>query len=257
VLLTAMAESGVHRLILASSMVVYGEGAYRCPQHGPGRPQPRRPADLDAGRFEVRCPTGDAWMQWTPVDELAPIEPRSTYAATKAAQEHLAAAWQRDTGADVIALRYHNVYGPGMPRDTPYAGVAAIFRSQLQAGRAPEVFEDGAQVRDFVHVDDVARANVLAVARVATGEFTPVNIASGTPIAVLEMARVIADAYGGPQPLTTGRYRSGDVRHVVASPHRALRELGFTASVNPTIGLTEFAHAPLRAASGTTAANAR
>ena len=102
----------------------------------------------------------DSRCSWRLVDEDAPLRPRSLYAASKTAQEHYALAWADSTGGSVVALRYHNVYGPGMPRDTPYSGVAAIFRSELEAGDVPRVFEDGGQMRDFVHVDDVAAANV-------------------------------------------------------------------------------------------------
>ena len=151
------------RLVLASSMVVYGEGRYACPEHGVVAPGPRRAADLDAGRFEPPCPHCDRPLAPRSVPEDAPLDPRSVYAATKVAQEHLCAAFSRETGVPVTALRYHNVYGPRMPRDTPYAGVASIFRSALAAGRAPRVFEDGGQRRDFVHVRDVARANLLAL----------------------------------------------------------------------------------------------
>ena len=151
------------RLVLASSMVVYGEGRYACAEHGLVRPGPRLPADLDAGRFEPPCPRCGAALAPQSIPEDAPSDPRNVYAATKLHQEHLAAAFSRETGVPVTALRYHNVYGPRMPRDTPYAGVASIFASALAAGRAPRVFEDGGQLRDFVHVRDVARANVLAL----------------------------------------------------------------------------------------------
>ena len=137
-------------LVLASSMVVYGEGRYRCAEHGLVRPGPRRAADLDAGQFEPPCPVCGRPLDPESVPEDAPLDPRNVYAATKVAQEHLCTAFARETGATVTALRYHNVYGPRMPRDTPYAGVASIFRSSLAAGKAPRVFEDGAQRRDFV-----------------------------------------------------------------------------------------------------------
>ena len=177
------------RLVLASSMVVYGEGRYRCDEHGDVRPGPRTAADLDAGRFEPACPVAGCARptRWAPVDEDAPVDPRNVYAATKLHQEHLCSLWGREAGATVVALRYHNVYGPRMPRDTPYAGVASLFRSALAAGRAPEVFEDGGQTRDFVHVRDVARANVLALT--ADGvEAGACNVASGTPHTVGELA---------------------------------------------------------------------
>lgn len=244
VLFAAMAEAGVKRLVLASSMVVYGEGAYRCDQHGPVRPEPRAPGDLEAGRFEPLCPVCEQPLTTELVGEDAPLDPRSVYAATKVAQEHLAAVWARECEASVAALRYHNVYGPGMPRDTPYSGVAAIFRSSLAGGRAPQVFEDGRQRRDFVHVRDVAAANVAALE--ARPGFRAYNIASGQPITIGEVAGTLADTIDGPRPVVTGRFRLGDVRHVVASPARAARELGFRAAVTPAAGLEEFACAPLR-----------
>src|SRR3984885_12415705 len=142
-LLEAMGRSGVPRLVLASSMVVYGEGAYDCPEHGRVRPAPRDVSDLEAGRFEPRCPQCSAPLTVATVTEDAPLDPRNAYAASKLAQEHLAATWARMTGGSAVALRYHNVYGPRMPRDTPYSGGAAIFRSALEGGRSPPVYEDG------------------------------------------------------------------------------------------------------------------
>ncbi|WP_433606892.1 NAD-dependent epimerase/dehydratase family protein [Dactylosporangium sp. CA-139114] len=247
VLLAGMARGGIARLVLASSMVVYGEGAYTCPRHGSTRPAARAAAALAAGQFEACCPHCAAVMDPGEVDEDAPLHPRSVYAATKVAQEHLASAWAAACGGSVVALRYHNVYGPGMPRDTPYSGVAAIFRSALEAGRPPRVFEDGQQRRDFVHVADVAQANLLAVAATGSGEgFRPYNIASGTPTTVGAMATTLADAMHGPAPVLTGEYRAGDVRHVVGSTLRARRELGYVARIGLNDGMRDFAVAPLR-----------
>jgi dTDP-L-rhamnose 4-epimerase len=215
------------RLVLASSMVVYGEGRYRCPDHGDVRPGPRTGADLDAGRFEPPCPRCGAPLGWTPIGEDAPLDPRNVYAATKLHQEHLSTVFGREHGVPVTALRYHNVYGPRMPRDTPYAGVASIFRSAVERGEAPVVFEDGGQTRDFVHVVDVARANVAAlVADVAVDG--PLNVASGRPRTVLDLAEA-ACAGTDLMPRVVGGGRLGDVRHVVASPERAAALLGFRA----------------------------
>jgi dTDP-L-rhamnose 4-epimerase len=168
---------------------------------------------------------------------------------TKHGQELLAKSWAREVGGAVTALRYHNVYGPGMPRDTPYAGVAAIFRSELAAGRPPRVFEDGGQRRDFVHVDDVARANRLAIERIATvdtEEFLPLNIASGEPHTVGELAGALAAAVGGPTPIVVGGGRATDARHIVASPARARTLLGFAARTPFATGLAHLPTPPTR-----------
>ncbi|NUT32802.1 MAG: NAD-dependent epimerase/dehydratase family protein [Hamadaea sp.] len=244
ILLAAMARHGVRRLVLASSMVVYGDGSYECGRHGPVRAGVRRESDLAEGRFDPACPHCGQSLTSTVIDEDDALDPRSVYAATKLAQEHLASAWAHASGGHCAALRYHNVYGPGMPRDTPYAGVAAIFRSALAAGRSPEVFEDGGQRRDFVHVRDVAAANLAALAWVHAPDAMPFrafNIASGSPHTVGDLARALSDTMDGPAPTVTGRYRAGDVRHIVASPQRASAELGFTAQVAFTDGLAAFA----------------
>ena len=251
VLLAAMAEAGVRRLLLAGSMVVYGEGRYDCGRHGPVRPGPRRVADLDAGRFEPPCPHCAAPLDPGLVGEEAPTDPRNVYAATKLAQEHLAAAWARATGGRATVLRYHNVYGPGMPRDTPYAGVAALFRSALARGEAPAVFEDGGQRRDFIHVADVAAANTAALTHLGerpSGTMRAYNVATGRPHTVGEMATVLAAATGGPAPRVTGEYRLGDVRHITASAARIQAELGWAPRVRFADGVTDFAQAPLRGA---------
>lgn len=251
VLLTAMAETGVRDLVLAGSMVVYGEGRYDCPAHGPVAPGPRDVADLAAGRFEPRCP--HCGQELTPglVEEDAPADPRNVYAATKLAQEHLASAWARAVDGRAVALRYHNVYGPGMPSNTPYAGVASFFRSSLARGEAPRVFEDGRQRRDFVHVRDVAEANVAALETCGArrpGTFRPYNVGSGTPHTVGDMATALAEAHGGPAPVVTGEYRLGDVRHVTASSARLRSELGWRPRVPFGAGVAAFARAPQRPA---------
>jgi dTDP-L-rhamnose 4-epimerase len=248
VLLAAMAAEGVGRLVLASSMVVYGEGCYSCAQHGPVAPGPRTAADLEARRFEPPCPECGRALSPGLVDEDARLDPRNVYAATKAAQEYLATSWARAAGGTVAMLRYHNVYGPRMPRDTPYAGVAAIFRSALAAGRAPRVFEDGGQRRDFVHVRDVAAANAAAAEWTGGGSALPglgraFNVGSGTVHTVGELAHGLAAALGGPEPVVTGEFRLGDVRHVTADSARLREELGWRPRIAFTEGLAEFAAA--------------
>ncbi|MFE5520534.1 NAD-dependent epimerase/dehydratase family protein [Streptomyces virginiae] len=248
VLLAEMARARVPRLLLAGSMVVYGEGRYECPTHGTVRPGPRAESDLRAGRFEPRCPACGADLAPGLVTEDAPTDPRNVYATTKLAQEHLASSWARATGGRVISLRYHNVYGPGMPRDTPYAGVAALFRSSLARGEAPRVFEDGGQRRDFVHVRDVASAGAVALEALAeatapTGPagFTAYNVGSGDPRTVGDMAGALAAACGGPAPVVTGEYRLGDVRHITADSARLRHALGWRPVVPFAAGMAELA----------------
>jgi dTDP-L-rhamnose 4-epimerase len=247
ILLAEMHAAGVTKLVLASSMVVYGEGLYSCVEHGLVPPAPRRRSDLDAGCFEPPCPECGRELEPELVPEDAPLRPQSTYAATKLAQEHLASAWARQTGGAVWALRYHNVYGPRMPQNTPYAGVASLFRSALVRGEAPTVLEDGNQRRDFVHVHDVARANLLALQTPGPpSELTAVNVCSGTPHTVGELATELAKACGGPEPRVVGGARPADVRHVVADPARAEKLLGFRATIPFETGIAAFATAPLR-----------
>ena len=176
-------------------------------------------------------------MEWQLVDEDARLDPRSSYAASKLAQEHYASAWCRQLPGAAVALRYHNVYGPGMPRDTPYSGVAAIFRSAIERGEPPRVFEDGGQMRDFVHVGDVAEANAArGRARRAPprrDSFAAYNVCSGQP-GVDRRRRGLVAARRWSRPRRRSRPGSsapGDVRHIVASPERAAAELGFKAAV--------------------------
>lgn len=227
--LWALHELGFRgRMVLASSMVVYGEGRYVCPTHGDVRPGPRSQRALDTGHYDPPCPHCAAPLVWAAITEDAPLDPRNVYAATKLHQEHLCAVFGREHDVAVTALRYHNVYGPRMPRDTPYAGVASIFTSSVEQGEAPRVFEDGGQTRDFVHVLDVARANVAALTTdvPVPGAF---NIASGTPRTVLDLAEAICQGTDL-APEVVGGGRLGDVRHVVASPAKVERLLGFRAT---------------------------
>ncbi|WP_431075319.1 NAD-dependent epimerase/dehydratase family protein [Microbacterium phyllosphaerae] len=248
VLLAEMAAAGVGRLVLASSMVVYGEGLYL---DGDRRVQapPRRRTDLEAGRFDpVSERTGEV-LHPVSIGEEQPCDPRNVYAATKLEQELLARTWTQGGGSAAL-LRYHNVYGPGMPQGTPYAGVASLFRSALERDEAPRVFEDGRQRRDFIHVRDVAGANIAALRwtqSVAGATARAFNVATGVPHTIGEFADVLAEAFRGPSPVRTGEFRMGDVRHITASADRIADELDWRASVGFDDGVRDFARAPLRA----------
>lgn len=239
VVLAAMEQAGVGQLVLASSMVVYGEGLAECPEHGAVRPQPRRLVDLENGNFESTCPQCGCALIPMLIRESAPIAPTNAYAATKASQEHLASAWVRATEGSAVALRYHNVYGRRLPRDTPYAGVAALFISMLQRGQAPRVFEDGKQRRDFVHVRDIARANVAALTVQNSSDMSVFNIGSGKVRSVLDMATALSDSMSGATPVVTGEFRVGDVRHITASSAKAAKELNWSAQEDFNQGMAE------------------
>jgi dTDP-L-rhamnose 4-epimerase len=239
VLLRAAAQARVLRVVQASSMVVYGEGRYTCATHGVVPPGARTAEALQRLKFEPPCPVCGGALSPGLVGEDAPLDPRNTYAATKVAQEHLASSWARETGSAAVSLRLHNVYGPGLPRDTPYAGVAARFVSSLDRGEPPRVFEDGRQRRDFVHVDDVARAFVAALDTAGAAGHHAYNVGSGTVTTIGGMARALADARGGPDPVVTGEYRLGDVRHITASSDRARDRLRWSARVSLTEGVRD------------------
>ncbi|WP_338087620.1 NAD-dependent epimerase/dehydratase family protein [Nocardia huaxiensis] len=245
-LLAAMEQAGVRRLVMASSVAVYGEGRYRGVRSGPFFPGVRRRTDLDRGLFDHRAPRTGEVLTWEPVREDAPLRPRSAYAASKVAQEHYALAWAASTGSAATVLRYHHVYGEaadsGRLLRSAESGIVARFRADLRAERAPRVFEDGGQVRDFVHVRDVAAATVAAVAHPVAG-FVPLNIGSGRPVTLWEVASTMAKAVGGPTPVVTGQYRLTDVRHLVAHHERARHILDFAARIAPAQGLAAYAAA--------------
>jgi dTDP-L-rhamnose 4-epimerase len=243
VLLRILARTGfAGTLVLASSMVVYGDGAWECPHDGPVRPGPRKIEDLEEGRFDPVCVRCSASLVPLPTSEREPLEPRSVYAATKVHQEHLCFCFARETDARVVALRYHNVYGNRMPTDSPYAGVASIFRSRMELGLPPLIFEDGRQLRDFIHVTDVAHANHAAIQ--SDGPSGPFNIATGERRSIGEMAAALSEAYeDSPMPRVTGDYRRADVRHIFASPDRARREMGWEAKVPFAVGMEDVAGA--------------
>lgn len=246
--LAAMARNSIGRLLIASSISVYGEGLGRCANDGTVRPAPRTEADLASRMFEPRCPRcGEVLEPVAVTEEVAP-DPRSTYASTKLMQEHLSAVWARSTRAATTALRYHHVFGPLMPTNTPYSGVPAAFKDALERGEAPLIYEDGRMIRDFINVRDVAAANVLALERQHERGFKVYNIASGVQHTVGELAEALATELNGPRPVVSYRYALDRPRHVIGSPALAQEELGFTAKVSFTEGVAEFARAPLRGA---------
>ncbi len=227
VLLEEIGRSDVRRVVVASSMSVYGEGYYRDgagARHGAAR---RRPQDLRQGHWEVRGADG-APMTPEPTDEAKTVDLASIYALTKYAQERAVLIFGDAYGVDAVALRLFNVFGAGQALSNPYTGVLANFAARLASGARPMVFEDGAQKRDFVHVRDVARAFRLALeSDGAVGE--TINIGSGHAYAIAEVAQMLAEAMGVPDltPEIVGKYRAGDIRNCFADISKARALLGF------------------------------
>ena len=231
----------IRRLVVASSMVVYGEGAYDCPRHGTTSVRLRRAEDLKAGSWEPRCPDCQEQLRPVPTHEDSPLRPASVYGITKRDQEELALVLGRAYGLEVVALRYLNVYGPRQALANPYTGVAAIFAARILNGRAPRVFEDGGQIRDLVHVSDVVRATLAAMdAPAASGH--AINVATGRTVTVGELARRLATALDSElSPEITGEFRAGDIRHCFADVHRAEQLLGFRPRRSLAEGLPQLA----------------
>ena len=231
----------VRRVVAASSMVVYGDGAYACAEHGPVLALQRTRADLDARAWEPRCPVCRAFVTPIPTGEEWHLRPTSPYGIGKLACEQLVLVTGAAHGVECVALRYLNIYGPRQALGNPYTGVAAIFCARLLNGRRPLVFEDGAQQRDLVHVSDVVRANLLA-AGAAAAPGHAINIGTGTSITVSALAGTLAAAVApGIEPEVSNRWRAGDIRHCWADTTRASALLGFEATVDRETGLAELA----------------
>jgi dTDP-L-rhamnose 4-epimerase len=235
------------RFILASSMAIYGEGAYECKTCGEKSTGLRRREDLEKHDWEPHCNICGGKVEPVPVTEEHPPHPSNIYAITKLNQELFCMNLGRNFRIPVVALRYHNVYGPRMPRDTPYAGVASIFKSRLLAGHPPLVYEDGRQLRDFIHVDDIVQANLLAA---DTSEnsvaFEAFNVGTGQPHQVSDFARELAKSIDSNlEPEFPGLFRHGDVRHVFANISK-IRRLGFAPRVSFEDGVSRFAHESTR-----------
>jgi dTDP-L-rhamnose 4-epimerase len=231
----------IRRLVAASSMVVYGEGSYRCPLHGTVHPALRPPGQLHRREWEPRCPRCSTPVDPVPTREDAPLRPTSVYGITKRDQEELVLVLGRAYGLQTVALRYLNVYGPRQALANPYTGVAAIFAARVMNGRPPLVFEDGRQIRDLVHVSDVVRATRAAMeASPAPGH--AFNVGTGRRVQIVELAELIASALGSElAPELTGEHRAGDIRHCFANVSRARELLGFEARISLEEGLPELA----------------
>ena len=229
----------IEKLIVASSMSIYGEGRYECAACGEVAPPVRETKQLLAKTWETLCPTCHAILSPVPTDEDKPLQASSIYALSKKDQEEMVLLFGRTYGLPAVALRYFNIYGPRQALSNPYTGVAAIFASRLLNGRAPMIFEDGRQMRDFVSVHDITAANLLAMDR-SEADGMAVNIGSGEPISISTVADVLSSALGVKIPSEiTGKYRAGDIRHCYADISAAKRTLGYAPKVRFADGVRE------------------
>lgn len=228
------------RLVVASSMSIYGEGEYVCPEHGAVAPGFRPESRLRQREWECVCPACGVDLEPIGTRETKPLVPTSTYAITKRDHEELCLVVGRAYGIPAIALRFFNVYGPGQALSNPYTGVAAIFASRLLNGRPPVIFEDGRQSRDFVHVNDIVACILLALESDVPD--VALNVGTGKPVTVNEVAAALGEALDvGEPPERTGQYRAGDIRHCYADTSEAARVLGFRASVQFDDGMKDLA----------------
>jgi len=235
-------EHGVHKLVVASSMSIYGEGKYFCESCREVVYPGLRPIEqLRRRLWEHLCPRCGSPLTPRPTDEGKPLSPTSIYSHSKRHQEELSLLVGRTYGIPTVALRYFNVYGPRQSLSNPYTGVCAIFASRLLNDKPPYLFEDGGQLRDFIHVSDVAKANLQAL-ETSSCDYQAVNVGTGEPASIKQVAKLLAEALGVKvQPIVSQRFRRGDVRHCYADTSRAERLLGFKASVKLEQGLRELA----------------
>jgi dTDP-L-rhamnose 4-epimerase len=233
------AREAPQRLVVASSMSIYGEGEYRCEEHGLVAPRPRAEEQLLRREWECTCPRCGRVLTPVATREEKQLLPTSVYAVTKRDHEELCLVVGAAYGIPTVALRFFNVYGPGQALSNPYTGVAAIFASRLLNGNPPLIFEDGEQSRDFIHVDDIVRGIILALeSDTAVGE--AVNLGTGRAVTVREIAAILTDGLDVEiEPTVTSQYRAGDIRHCYADVGRAHEVLGFEAGVRLEDGMRD------------------
>jgi len=241
VLLEALASRrhGIKKLVVASSMSLYGEGAVDCSVCGEVYPTLRSLAQMQGGEWEPHCPICDRATAMKPTPESKPLQPTSIYAITKRDQEEMCLVIGRAYGIPTVALRFFNIYGPRQALNNPYTGVAAIFSSRLRNGRPPVVFEDGGQTRDFVHVTDIAQATLLALHK-EEANFEILNVGTGRATSVLQIANVLAEKMRIEiAAQVEHKFREGDIRHCIADIGRIRDLLGYEPKVRLEDGIDD------------------
>ncbi len=237
--LLANEPHSVEKLIVASSMSIYGEGRYLCTHCGPINARLRPEQQLEEHRWEMHCPHCGRELVSRPTNEEKPLYPTSVYAINKRDQEEMCLAVGRAYNLPTVALRYFNAYGPRQALSNPYTGVAAIFSGRLLNGNQPLIYEDGQQMRDFIHISDIVQANMLALEKVEAN-YEVFNVGTGRPLAIVEVAQKLAAGLGvETTPVITGKFRAGDIRHCYADISKIRQTLGFRPGVRFEEGVDE------------------
>lgn len=232
-------KSQIKKLVVASSMSIYGEGAYTCETCGRVAPQLRPSSQLLERRWEAECSTCGKQLSPALTTEEKPLFPTSVYAVTKQDQEQFCLAVGRSYGIPSVALRYFNVYGTRQALSNPYTGVCAIFSARLLNGNRPLIFEDGEQTRDFVHVSDIVQANLLALETDAA-DYQAINVGTGVATSVRTVSHLLARGLNlDIEPEIVAKYREGDIRHCVADISKAKSLLGYEPRVTLERGIPE------------------
>lgn len=230
----------IRKIIIPSSRAIYGEGKYLCPEHGCVYPLRREIADMQAGIFDPRCPECGTVVSALATDEQSKQHPISLYAITKQTQEQIIMEVCRSQGIPSVALRYQNVYGPGQSLANPYTGILSVFSTRIRNGNPVEIFEDGHESRDFIYIDDVVRATMMALEDQAA-DYQVFNVGTGMPTTVSDVAATLYAQYGlPPQIEITGRFRVGDIRHNFADMSKIKQLLGFEPQYDFSSGIAEF-----------------
>jgi dTDP-L-rhamnose 4-epimerase len=230
----------IEKFVVASSRAIYGEGKYRCAEHGVVYPRARSTLAMQNGDFEIRCPLCAKPACMEPTDEESPARPASVYGITKLNQEQMILTIGQTLGISAIALRYQNVYGPGQSLSNPYTGILSIFSTRMRNGSDINIFEDGQESRDFVFIDDVVTATVSAIEHESC-MVDAFNVGSGVATSVMTVAQTLQMLMGTSVSIAvSGRFRVGDIRHNVADLTRIRGALGYEPTVAFSTGLRQF-----------------
>ena len=234
-------EHQIKKVVIASSRAIYGEGKYKCAEHGIIYPDERKEADLKKGEFEPKCPVCNQDLLLQATDEQSKIHPSSVYGITKQNQEQMVLNVCQSIGIPAVAFRYQNVYGPGQSLKNPYTGILSIFSTQIKNGNDINIFEDGKESRDFVFIDDVVKATVLGIQK-KEADFEVFNVGSGKGTTVTDVAQTLKSLYKSPVNIKeTGNFRLGDIRHNYADLSHIQNKLGFQPDVDFQTGVAAFA----------------